>query len=75
MWGVPINVPITHLCIQISTVLLISALFVLFFHRIPNAVGVAMTLNPNGVGVKAEPVMSTGVGGVGGPRKQSATKT
>ncbi|XP_050545265.1 potassium voltage-gated channel protein Shaw isoform X2 [Daktulosphaira vitifoliae] len=33
-------------------------------------VGVAMTLNPNGVGVKAEPVMSTGV-----PRKQSAIKT
>uniref|UniRef100_A0A2S2NDU8 Potassium voltage-gated channel protein Shaw n=1 Tax=Schizaphis graminum TaxID=13262 RepID=A0A2S2NDU8_SCHGA len=41
----------------------------------PKVVGVAMTLNPNGVGVKAEPVMSTGVGGVGGPRKQSATKT
>jgi len=34
-----------------------------------------MTLNPNGVGVKAEPVMSTGVGAVSGPRKQSATKT
>lgn len=48
---------------------------IFIFHRLPNAVGVAMTLNPNGVGVKAEPVMSTGVGGVGGPRKQSATKT
>ncbi|XP_050420487.1 potassium voltage-gated channel protein Shaw isoform X1 [Adelges cooleyi] len=36
----------------------------------PKVVGVAMTLNPNGVGVKAETVLSTG-----GPRKQSATKT